>query len=559
MTISLEDVVLLRGPKTLVNGFSTVIGNSDRIGVFGPNGAGKSSLLQAIRGDLDVESGRIVLSPPGTTAGYLPQLRGLPAQWNVLQALRRRTGVAAAEERLELAAARLATDSSVAAGDEYERAVAAFMSLGADSLEDRAPAVLAEVGSHLPLDRTCEGLSGGELARVGLASVLLSHFDALLLDEPTNDLDEAGLHFLTEFVIGRSGPLLLVSHDRRFLEATITGVIEFDPQLDHVVRFDGGYDAWLRERARAQAAAVAENEQYAQTVDDLKAQAAAIRRRSARGVRTANRAYEQGRVDKLLRDRMVDGATAGAASARTTQRQLKKLEKPDGVRKVWHLKLSFPVTNRAAAAFVLDEATVTRGGFAVGPLSLAVSPGERVRVHGRNGSGKSLLIDALTQRVPPTTGRASCSSLAEVGVLDQQRSLVPSGDRSLAQWFPTVADMQPVEARTILAKFGLDGEDVSRPMATLSPGERTRVGLALLASRQTSALVLDEPTNHLDLPAIEQLEAALADYSGTLIVVTHDEAFADQLSFDRLVTLDGVVITDTRDSDGPGGTGPSPS
>ncbi len=539
MTITLEDIVLARGSRTLVNRFTTVIADGDRIGVFGPNGAGKSSLLQAIKGDLEVESGRIVLSPPDTTVGYLPQVRELPTHLTVGQALRQRTGVAAAEKRLELAAAALATDSTTSASDEYEHALAAFVSLGADSLDDRAPAVLAEIGFRLRLDRICAGLSGGEIARIGLAGILLSSFDVLLLDEPTNDLDEEGLLFLTEYVLNRSSPLVMVSHDRRFLASTITGVIEFDPHLDRVVRFDGGYDAWLRERSRIQAAAVAENLEYEQTVDELKAQAAAIRRRSARGVSSAKRAYQQGRVDKLLRDRMLDGATAGAASARSTQRELEKLEKPDAVRKVWQLKLSFPVAGRSAAAFLLDDARAASGDFEVGPISLAVSPGERVRIHGRNGSGKSLLLGALTQAVPLTEGRTSCSSLAEVGTLDQVRSVVPSTDLTLAQWFPTATDMEPADARAQLAKFGLDGGDVSRPMTTLSPGERTRVGLALLASRRTSALVLDEPTNHLDLPAIEQLEAALANYSGTLIVVTHDEAFAEQLHLDRVVNLDG--------------------
>ena len=147
-------------------------------------------------------------------------------------------------------------------------------------------------------------------------------------DEPTNDLDESGLSHLTNFVIGHHGPVLLVSHDRRFLEATINVVIEFDPHLDRVTRFDGGYQAWQRERERAHATAVAANEEYEETVSDLVDEAAAIKRRSARGVRTAQRAYAEGSVDKLLRDRMVDGATAGAGSARDVKRQLEKWKSP---------------------------------------------------------------------------------------------------------------------------------------------------------------------------------------------------------------------------------------
>ena len=264
-----------------------------------------------------------------------------------------------------------------------------------------------------------------------------------------------------------------MSHDRRFLEAVTTGVIEFDPRLDQVTRFEGGYEAWRRERARAHETAVEENVKYTETVSELKAQADAIRRRSARGVRTANRAYEQGSVDKLLRDRMLDGATAGASSARRTQRRLEKLEKPAEVRKVWNLQLAFPQSSNPAAAFVLDSVGVAAGDFEVGPVSLTINPGERLRIHGRNGSGKSLILAVLAGRTLPSTGRLSGADLRHVGVLDQQRSVVPLGFTSLAEWFP--GSVSYLSARRERSWPSLVSEaTMERPMETLSPGERTR-------------------------------------------------------------------------------------
>ena len=541
VTITLEDVVLVLGTQVLINGFSATFGDGDRVGVFGPNGCGKSTLLMAILGDVALESGRIGFAGPDLTIGYLPQLRELPGEWSILRALRERTGVQAADRRLQEAAALLGSDTSAAAAIEYEHALSGFMSLGADSLDDRAPAVLAEVGLDQSLDRTCEGLSGGELARVGLAGLLLSRFDAILLDEPTNDLDESGLSHLTNFVIGHHGPVLLVSHDRRFLEATINVVIEFDPHLDRVSRFDGGYQAWQRERERAHATAVAANEEYEETVSNLVDEVAAIKRRSARGVRTAQRAYAEGSVDKLLRDRMVDGATAGAGSARNVKRQLEKMEKPEAIRKVWNLRLSFPKSRQPCASFTLSDARMVGGGFSLGSVNLSINPGERIRIHGPNGSGKSMLVGALAGVSGLSSGRLTSSSTLDVGVLDQDRSQVPRGDVSLVQWFPDACGLLPADARTLLAKFGLGSDDVSRPLTTLSEGERTRVGLALLASRETTGLILDEPTNHLDLPAIERLEQALAEYRGTLVVVTHDESFADAVRFDRTVQIGALA------------------
>lgn len=536
MTVAFEDVVLARGSQILIDGFSTVVGNDSCIGIFGPNGCGKSTLLQAILGELPLESGRINVRPALATVGYVPQLRDLPPGATVREVLRERTGVADAEARLARASRQLEVDSSAAAGDTFNDALSRFIALGVDSLEERAPTVLADLGCDFGLDRVCAGLSGGERARVGLAGILLSQYDVLLLDEPTNDLDEAGIRSLTNFVTSRTTPVLLVSHDRRFLESTITGVLEFDPSQDRVLRFEGGYGSWQEERERARIALQIENERFEADVASLRQQADASRQRAAAGTRSANRAYASGRIDKLQRGAMREGATSEGSSVKAIERKLDRLNAPEQVRKVWSLKLEFPSPTRAGA-FTLDAAVGWQGDFELGPISVSVAPGERVRVAGPNGAGKSVLVDLLVGRLAPFAGRVDVPAAIEIGLLDQQRSVVPLQAASLVEWFPEAARLPIVEARTLLAKFGLGGDDVNRPMRTLSPGERTRAALALLSVGPYCALVLDEPTNHLDLPAIEQLEAALAAYRGTLIVVTHDEEFAERISFDQRVQL----------------------
>lgn len=537
MAIALEDVVLSRGSQILVDGLSTVIGDDSCVGIFGPNGCGKSTLLQAIRGEVPLDSGRIMFTPPGAIVGYIPQLRELPADWTIQEVLRERTGAAAAEVHLATAARRLETDSSSGAADAFNDALNRFVALGVDSLEDRTPTVLADLDCDLTPDRLCGGLSGGEIARIGLAGILLSQYDVLLLDEPTNDLDGAGIRRLTDFVTSRTTPVLLVSHDRRFLESTITSVLEFDPQLDRVARFDGGYRAWQRERELARLALVEANEQYDQKSAALRAQVVATKQRAAAGARSAQRAYTSGKVDKLQRGAMLEGATSQGSAVRGIERKLDSLEVPDQLRRVWSLKLEFPASTRRGGTFTADNVVAQQGDFELGPISLGVNPGDRLRICGPNGTGKSMLVALLAGMATPLAGRIATPSPKYIGLLDQRRSIVPMLEDSLANWFPEASLLSEVDARTLLAKFGLGGEDVTRAMSTLSPGERTRAALALLSSREHSALILDEPTNHLDLPAIEQLEIALADYRGTLIVVTHDEAFAEQVKFDHTLNL----------------------
>lgn len=537
MSVDLASIVLARGPKILVDDFSTVIGDESCVGIVGPNGCGKSTLLQAILGTVPLDSGEITFSAGSATVGYLPQMRVLPGDWTVRQVLRDRTGASRAEKRLEASARRLESDASDAAGIDFNDALNQFMSLGVDSLDARAPTVLADLGCEFSVDRVCTGLSGGELARVGLAAVLLSHFDVLLLDEPTNDLDAEGIRKLTDFVTSRTTPVLLVSHDRSFLEATVTSVVEFDPYLEVVSRFDGGYVAWENERAQARAAVMDENSRHEREVAALTAQIIAGKRRAQSGTRDAKRSYSTGSIDKLQRGAMIEGATAGAGSVRGIERKLERLTVPPQVRKVWRLEFGFMSPPARPAAFVLDQATATREDFVVGPLSCNVTPGQRIRICGRNGSGKSILLDVLAGTITISSGRASLPPAQEVGYLDQTCSVVPAGEDRLVEWFPVASGLEPLGSRTLLAKFGLRGDDVERPMYTLSPGERTRIGLALLTTQSFAALVLDEPTNHLDLPAIEQLEIALQSYTGTLLIATHDELFADRIRFDGSVEL----------------------
>ncbi len=401
----------------------------------------------------------------------------------------------------------------------------------------------AELGLAVDLDLEMTSLSGGQAARAGLASLLLSRYDIFLLDEPTNDLDLAGLDRLEGFVTGLRAGTVLVSHDREFLARTVTSVLELDLHQQQVNHFGGGYAAYLEEREVARRQARADYEEYADTRAGLQARARTQRAWMEKGVRNARRKATDN--DKIGRKFRSEASEKQAAKARQTERLIERLEVVEEPRKEWELRMEIAAAPRAGAVVAtLRDAVVRRGDFTLGPVHLQIDWADRVAVTGANGSGKSTLLAALLGRLPLDAGQAALGPGVVVGEVDQARGLF-LGDAPLLDAFrAAVPDISPADARTLLAKFGLRAQHVLRPAATLSPGERTRAALALLQGRGVNLLVLDEPTNHLDLPAIEQLESALASFPGTLLLVTHDRRMLEAVRLDRRLRVDAGRITE---------------
>ena len=349
------------------------------------------------------------------------------------------------------------------------------------------------------------------------SAVLRGGFDVLLLDEPTNDLDFAGLAWLERALASHPGSLVVVSHDRAFLDRVVTRIVE----LDEWTRGDDGVQRAAGATTRPSASG------------GVSATIAAGSRRSAerrrieeqqrRMAEWERRGYGQGRKKKKSKDVK---RTYGAKLA-----QIEIVEKPY---EPWELQLSLAPAARSGEVVVrLEGAVVERGSFRLGPLDLAVGWGDRVAIAGPNGSGKTTLLDALLGRLPLVAGTRWVGPGVVLGELEQDRAAL-TGPQTLLEVF---RDFEQGTARTLLAKFGLGADDVLRAAASLSPGERTRAGLALLTARGVNCLVLDEPTNHLDVEAIEELERGLAGYDGTVILVTHDRRFLEAFAPGRTIEL----------------------
>ncbi|HEX6756503.1 MAG TPA: ABC-F family ATP-binding cassette domain-containing protein [Mycobacteriales bacterium] len=534
-TLTARQLAAGHGDRQLFSGLDLVVAPGDVIGLVGANGAGKSTLLRVLAGIEAPEHGTVALSPPGATVGYLSQEPDADPGETVRAYLARRTGVAAAQRELDRTAERLGTGP--AADDAYAVALDRWLGLGAADLDERAEQVAADLGLHVDLDQPVAALSGGQAARAGLGSLLLSRYDVLLLDEPTNDLDLAGLATLEEFVGGMRAGTVLVSHDREFLRRTVHRVVELDLAQQQVRHYGGGYDAYLEERALARAHARADYEEYAQTRAGLEARARTQRAWADKGVRNARRKMAS-EPDRNIRAFRTESSEKQAAKARQTDRMIERMEAVEEPRKEWELRMEVAAAPRSGEVVaVLRGAVVRRGGFTLGPVDLQIDWADRVAITGANGSGKSTLLAALLGRLPLAEGSAALGPGVVVGEIDQARKRFV-GAEPLLDAFGAAAVLPPEEARAVLAKFGLRAAHVPRPAATLSPGERTRAALALLQARGVNLLVLDEPTNHLDLPAIEQLEQALEAYRGTLLLVTHDRRMLEAVSTTRHLEVD---------------------
>jgi ATPase subunit of ABC transporter with duplicated ATPase domains len=471
--------------------------------------------------------------------GLLAQEPHVVPTETVAEQLARRTGVAAAQAALDRAVIRLSAGSPDA-GEAYDRALDALVRLGAGDLDARTDEVLARLGLEGRRDQPVVSLSGGQRARAELAALLLSRFDVLLLDEPTNDVDLDGLALLEEYVTTTPSGVAVVSHDRAFLERVTTAVLELDLHTRTAHRYPGGFAAWRHEREVARRHEEERFERYTDERDRLLARARRHREWARSGAAKAKRRPVDN--DKVLRKKKMEGAEGLAGQAARAERALERLDEVDKPWDGWELRLRFTAAERSGTVVAsLVAATVELGAFRLGPVDLEVRVGDRVVITGANGSGKTTLLRALLGEVPLVGGQQRLGAAVVIGRLDQAREEldrdVPLLDAVVAM---TGADL--TTARSELAKLGLGSEHVERPAARLSPGERTRAVLATFVLRGVNLLVLDEPTNHLDLPAIEQLEAALDAFPGTLLLVSHDRRLLDAVrATRRLVVADGRV------------------
>src|SRR3954468_8172806 len=468
---------------------SLVVAPGERVGVVGPNGIGKSTLLRILAGLDEPDTGSVVR---GGTVGYLPQEPEARAGESVRDYLARRTGVGTAEQEMEAIAARLGSEPELAGA--YSEALEQFLALGGEDFEARVGAVLTEVG----LARRCAGevasLWGGGAARPAPAAILLARFDVFLLDEPTNDLDFAGLDRLEGVLDSLPGGVVVVSHDRAFLDRGVDRILELQEETHRAVEYAGGWTDYVDARNLSRSQQYDAHDKYQAEKRALTERARSQRQWSEQGVAREKKNPKDN--DKALRKRKADRTEKQASKVRATEQRLARLTPVDKPWEGWQLRLSLAPTARSGDVVArLDGAVVERGPFRLGPIDLEVAWQERLAILGPNGSGKTTLLRALLGTLPLTEGRRYLGPGVVVGEMDQRRDAF-AGDSVVLDHFLAETGLTQSEGRSLLAKFGLGADHVGRAGSQLSPGERTRVILATLMAQGVNCLVLDEPTNH---------------------------------------------------------------
>jgi ATPase subunit of ABC transporter with duplicated ATPase domains len=529
--LTASDLYAEHGDMTIFEGLSLTLSGERRVGLVGPNGAGKTTLLRLLAGVSAPKRGSVALGP-GDRVGYLPQEPPGPEL-----TIDRLLGAALGEvwrlhgelERLE---SRLGDPAAlVAYGEAQER----FGALGGWALHAQLDGARDALGiAHVPLDAPLGELSGGEAARALLAGVLLARPTVLLLDEPTNHLDLDGLEWLEGFLAGFSGAVLVVSHDRRFLDAAVTQILELDG--GGLTAYEGGYTAYREEKERRRARLDLAYEAQQKRHRRLEADIAATRGFAQHTETTVSR-----REAPKLKRYAKKVAKKAQARERRLRRELDSDAHIDKPRHVGALKVELEGSAGGRLVAALREVDAGWDGEPLlHGIDLTVHGRDRIAITGPNGAGKSTLLALLGGTLEPLAGEVARPVRA--AVLPQGADALPA-DVPAVSFVRSHANVPEGEARRLLGHFGLEGDAALRPLGRLSPGERSRTAIAAMVAAKAELLLLDEPTNHLDFPSLEVLEGALRDYPGAIVAVSHDRAFLDAIGTERRLSVrDGAVV-----------------
>jgi ATP-binding cassette subfamily F protein 3 len=549
--LTLHTITKRYGDDLVLDRISATINIGERVGLVGPNGCGKSTLLRIIAGVEQADGGSIARAPAGLTQGYLPQGWDGPPGARVSDALGAAQGAVAAQARLAeleqlMAAPGLAGEDLAALLEAYAAAQARFDALGGYDWAHRAEAVRAGLGlAELPADMPVALLSGGQKTRLGLARLLLASPQLLLIDEPTNHLDAAAVAWLEQFLTSYDGAALLVSHDRAFLDRIATRILElkrYDPATPQpqLRSYAGAYSDYAGAKAAERARQQAQWQDQQQYVAGVAADVQRLKRYAQVDPHSPG-AKRLGRAAKAREHKLERYQQSGERVARPRQSWGVKLDfgsAADGARAVLRLEeVSF-----SYAAVEETSGEATDPPYLLSDISFELPFGERVALVGPNGAGKSTLLRLICGQLEPAAGQVRIGAGVRIGYLAQEqedlerRGSVLDALRAVAPWSVT-------ECRSFLHRYLFADDEVFRPVAACSYGERARLALALLVARGCTFLVLDEPINHLDIPARERFEQALDAFEGTILAVAHDRYFLARFA-ERVLALHAGRLLD---------------
>jgi macrolide transport system ATP-binding/permease protein len=546
--LNVEAITRWHGAELVLNGVSFVLNAGERVGLVGENGVGKSTLLEIVAGRLSADAGEVVV-PSGVDVGYLPQ-EGLAPGGAALRPgqtlegwLREAPG--GPGERLDRLAAEMRRLEAALAGGQgddeavlaaYGQACEQFEALGGYDVDHRIDQALDGLGlGALSRDRAVATLSGGEKMRLALAGLLLRQPELLLLDEPTNHLDFAALGWLEGHLRQQRGAVLVVSHDRRFLNRVVERILEIPAHSRELQEYVGDYDAYLAAKARQRR----RWEEAYQRQQEQVAELERARGTTAREVGKAWRAWDNDKFAKGFFGGRKDAAVA--ARLRAVEERLRRIEAEAVPAPPERLRID-PAFDPAALGdgppLVAEGLRKAYGGLTVlDGVSLALEARSRILLVGPNGAGKTTLLKLMAGLLRPDEGVVRTAPGVAVGYLDQEAALDP--ERTVLEAYAEGLVGYEEEHVAGLARYGLFGpEDARKRVGQLSVGQRRKLQIARLVATRANVLLLDEPTNHIHFDVLEEFERALREFPGPVVAVSHDRWFSERF---------GGVVWELRD------------
>jgi ATP-binding cassette subfamily F protein 3 len=516
------------GDDVILEDVSFVVNPGQRVGLVGPNGCGKTTLLRVIVGQEQPDRGSVRFSPADVTVGYLAQALEFEPEAPVGDVMRQAVeGLREAERQIEA----LAQQMTVAQGgelarlmDEYADALARFEAAGGYRVPHEVDAILAGLGLDSVDQATPVAiLSGGQKTRLGLARLLQIAPQLLLLDEPTNHLDIEALEWLESFLAAYDGAVIVVSHDRTFLDRTVHAILDLDPLIHTVTVYPGNYSQYWQakewELEKQWATYKDQQERITQMEADI------------RGLATHARRIERGTTHFHYRKIAKGLARRAVVQKRRLERLLESEERIEKPKPTWQMKLAFSDTPVSGKDVLLleDLAMGYDGQPLFADVNLTLRRGERVVLVGPNGSGKTTLLRGIVGQVAPLAGQIRLGANVRVGYYSQEQEGLDEASNAFEE-IRRVAPLGETEARSFLHYFLFKGDDVFVPVDSLSFGERARLALAKLVAAGCNLLLLDEPINHLDIPSRERFEQGLSVFEGTVLAVVHDRYFIERFA-----------------------------
>lgn len=517
------------GIQTVLQNITFNISAGEKIGLVGPNGCGKTTLMRILAGLEFSDSGTISRTFPNLRIGYLAQGFDLPLDSTVRANLNLTTVNEAALEAeiASLAQALTVTPANSALQTRYDTALAQLSSLDIHPESILSPLGLAHLDPETPISQ----LSGGQKTRLLLARILLTEPHLLLLDEPTNHLDIAMLEWLEAWVWRFKGAALIVSHDRAFLDNTVSAIFEINPKTHQLKAYPGNYSDYAAQKAY-------EFEQQNQAYSDQQQQIAQLRAAAnhIRGMTKMKKGGKSDSGDKFAKGFFGNRATKRVAGrAKNIEARIQHIleeEKIDKPRADWQVKLQFSAPgHQSRDVLTVENLSIgySPGNPLLNNINLRIGPGEKIVLTGENGSGKTTLLRTIAGKLPTLGGTLKLGAAVKLGYMTQEQESLPPNQTPL-QSLQAVAPFNETEARHFLHFLLFGGDDPLRPNHSLSYGERARLQLGLLIAQGCNFLLLDEPINHLDIASRSRFEQALRQFEGAALAVVHDRYFIERFA-----------------------------